>query len=55
MATLVNKDGLSQGKVPDEWVDELMAQGFVEELPDGRIVITQAGRDHVRLTTRPAQ
>lgn len=54
MAILMTEDGPA-GEIPEEWVSELLAKGYVEQMPDGHIVISQAGRDYLRLTTGKTQ
>lgn len=34
----------SAGEIPEKWIDEFLAAGYAERLPNGRVVITQAGR-----------
>ena len=47
--TLWDNSGNSQGQVSEEAVEELLATGFIEKCNDGRLVVTQEGRDEMRL------
>ena len=47
--TIWDNSGNSQGQVSDDVVDELLSTGFIERCEDGRLVLTQAGRDEARL------